>query len=280
MDIFNVFKSKPDPWGQLPGPKGGAQTPRFAVNPDAMFNLGATRALHLLFQSKVRDAAWLNSFYLAAWNASVSVGEPEHFDGPDGMPYYRLNLPAAGTDFDAQSLSNLAGMCVERNAGAAFFAHADDPETAPQFVLSMGVLDSMLRYDSPDGDPVDCEVDLRSQILFAGSRQILTASPSADFLPGYTARALHRYMSRIWGIYDPRVHLLVDPALHPSRNLVIGRKRSSFSSSAEVADEMARLAWFMPPHRSLMLMPEDWSLGDMDCLIELGTRPANRSKQL
>jgi len=269
MGIFNVFKSKPHPWGQLPGPSGGAAAPRFAVNPGAMFNLDATRALHSLFRSQTRDAAWLSSFYLAAWNASVSVGEPEHFDGPDGMPYYRLNLPGGGTDFDAQSLSNMAGICVERNAGAAFFARADDPETAPQFVLSMGVLDSMLRYDSPDGDPVDCEVDSRSQSLFAGSRQVLTASPSAEFLLGYTARALHRYMSCIWGIADPRVHLLVDPALHPSRNLVIGRKRSSFSSDQEVSDEMARLLWFMPPRRSLILMPEDWSLADMDRLGDL-----------
>jgi hypothetical protein len=272
MGIFNFLKPKPTLPGQSDhaAPDTRAGSNRFAVDPNAMFDIGATRTLDVLFQTQERDAAWLNAFYPAAWNASVSVPPICHFDGPDGMPYYRLNMPNPNTDFEAQSLSNLAATCVERNAGAAFFANANDPETAPQFVMSMGLLDSMLRYGSPGGDPVDCEDDLQMKARFSGSQQVLTASPSAEFLPAYTARALYRYMSRIWGISDPRVRLLIDPTLATSRNLVIGRKRSSFRSSEEVGDEMARLLWFMPPNRALILMPEDWSLSQMDQLGELG----------
>ena len=240
---------------------------RFAIDSNAMFDIGATRVLDALFQKQERDAAWLNTFYTAAWNASMSVPELYHFDGPDGMPYYRLNIPTPNCDFEAQSLSNLATYCVERNAGAAFFAAADDPETKPQFVLSMGAIDAMLRFNSPEGDPIDNE-GIRSKSMMISAQQVLTASPSRDFLPAYTARALHRYMSRIWGIADPRVHLLVDPSRSPSRNLVIGRKRSSFSSNQEVSDEMARLLWFLPPKRSLILMPEDWSFDQMDPLFD------------
>ncbi len=271
MAFFDFLKGRP----AKSAPYGAAKNhhtivgERFAVDHTTMFDIGATRRLDELFRAPERDSAWLDSFYRAAWNASVEQPNPAYFDGPDGMPYYRFNLPNPGCDFEAQSLSNLVGTCVERNAGAAFFSSAADPETAPQFVMSMGVLDAMLRYDAPDGDPVD-----REGGLVKGSskdeRQVLTATPSQDFLPAYTARALHRYMSRIWGIDDPRVHLLVDPTLRPSRNLVLGRKRSSFRSSEEVEDEMARLLWFMPPKRALILMPEDWSLAQMDRLSDLG----------
>ena len=99
---------------------------------------------------------------------------------------------------------------------------------------------------------------------------MLTGSPSADFLPPYAARGLHRYMSHIWGIEDPRVHLLVDRDLRPSRNLVIGRKRSSFASDEEMAGEMRRLSWFLPPHRAMILMPEDWTVATMNRLADLG----------
>ena len=271
MSIFNFLKSQPVERAPM---VASTTAPRstglpFAVDPDAMFDIDATRTLDALFQTQERDAAWLDAFYPAAWNASVSVPPLYHFDGPDGMPYYRLNMPSPNTDFEAQSLSNLAATCVERNAGAAFFANASDPETAPQFVMSMGLIDSMLRYGSPSGDPVDLEDDVLMKAKFSGSRQVLTASPSAEFLPAYAARAIHRYMSRIWGIEEPRVHLLVDPSLSPSRNLVIGRKRSGFSSDQEVNDEMARLLWFMPPKRSLILMPDDWSFDQMDRLSDL-----------
>lgn len=267
MGIFSLFKPKVVEQPDVSTPDMRTNDVRFAVNPDAMFDIGATRSLDALFQTQERDAAWLNAFYPAAWNASVSVPEIYHFDGPDGMPYYRLNLPSPNADFEAQSLSNLANTCVERNAGAAFFSSAADPETSPQFVMPVGVLDAMLRFDSPEGDPVDSENNPAKATT--GSREVLTATPSKEFLPAYTARALHRYMSRIWGIADPRIHLLIDPSLSPSRNLVIGRKRSSFSSDQEVTDEMARLLWFMPPNRSLILMPEDWSFDQMDRLSDL-----------
>lgn len=271
MNIFNFLKPRASQQTSGSTPFSHSVGSRFAVAPTAMFDIAATRTLDRLFQTSERDAAWLDAFYPAAWNASVSVPVLSYFHGPDGMPYYRLNLPSPNADFEAQSLSNLARTCVERNAGAAFFTSAADPVTTPQFVMSMGLLDSMLRYDSTEGDPVDGAGRPAERI--AGDRKILLASPSEHLLPAYTARALFRYMSGIWGIADPRVHLLVDPSLSPSRNLVIGRKRSSFSSDQEVTDEMARLLWFMPPKRSLILTPEDWSLNQMERLADLDKAP-------
>jgi hypothetical protein len=251
---------------------GGRSSGRhFDINPTSMFDIAATRRLDRLFRQVDRGAAWQSAFFAAAWNASVSQPEFPHFDGPDGMPYFRLDLPTANTNFSADCLANLSRRCLDVNAGAAFFANADDPIAAPQFVLSMGVIDSLLRYDSPNGDPADrVEADRSNNVIrMKTGDQILCASPSADYLPEYSARALHRYMTRVWRIEDPRVSLMINKRLTPARNLVIGRKQSSFLSSAEIESEMARLLWFLPPNRSLILMPEDWALSDMDRLNDL-----------
>ena len=214
------------------------------------------------------------------WYASISVPGPAYFDGPDGFPYWRLNIPRENTAFESQSLGNLARGCVERNAGAAFFESPDDPEALPLFVLSMGLLDSLLRYDSALGDPVDRaeageghnsdifdvkQVGTQHHAMTGqAEHQIMTGSPNADFRPPYTARALHRYMTHIWGIEDPRVHPLIDRDMRPSRGLVIGRKHSSFASEDEIAGEMRSLFWFLPRHRTVVLMPDDWKFEKMD----------------
>lgn len=253
-----------------------------------MFDLDKTRSLERLFAipEQQRDAAWTEAFLDAAWFASISVPEPNHFDGPDGFPYWRLNLPSAHTSFDSQCLANLARQCCEYQAGAAVFASAADPDSNPQYVFSMGTLDSLLRFDSPDGDPLDrAESDPSSKtqtffpavddpqhefLVTAKAHDVLTGAPSRDFLPPYTARGIARYMTIVWGIEAPRVGLMVNTAIAPSRALIIGRKRSSFASEEEIARELRRLSWFLPSWRSIILLPEEWALSSLTPLAELG----------
>ena len=250
--------------------------PRFAVDRERMFDLSLTQWLQALFAvpGAQRGEGWYEDFFGSMWNASIELADPQEFTGPDGFRYLRLNIPRADAPFDSQSLANLAAICVQRGSGAAFFASPDDLEDAAQYVFSLGKLDSLLRYDSPNGDPQD---EAESQGVQGGHRvttlteahDVLTGAPSAEFLPPPVARALAHFMTEALGIADPRVHLLVDAKLRPTRNLVIGLKRSRFESEEQVADAMQRLFWYMPPLRSLMLMPEDWSEADMTRLTDI-----------
>jgi hypothetical protein len=68
---------------------------------------------------------------------------------------------------------------------------------------------------------------------------------------------------------EPRIALVVDPQMTPTRNLVIGRKFSEFPDQ-EIAAQAARmLLWYLPPRRYLLLMPENWSADQMRPLREL-----------
>lgn len=82
-----------------PAASGGQ---RFGVDRARMFDLNRTRRLEGLFRTPRAgcDEAWVEAFYDAAWYASIELGDPVHFSGPDGFSYYRLNLPRANVAFD------------------------------------------------------------------------------------------------------------------------------------------------------------------------------------
>jgi hypothetical protein len=253
---------------------------RFTLDRNAMFDLQRTAVLEQLFAGGgERDDAWFGRFYDAAWYASMILVSDEAFSGPDGMPNLRLELPRGGEAFDSQCLANLAEPCLGRGCGAALFAAPGDPPEAAQFVVPFGVLDSMLRYDSPVGDPVDiaewalppAPPPKRGFFGFgkAPPREVLLASPSPDYLPPYEARALHHYLTNRWELEDPRVQLLIDAQNRPTRNLIIGRKRSTFADGGLLQDLMRYTSWYLPPGRGFALMPEDWSLNQMTPLREL-----------
>jgi hypothetical protein len=273
MGILDLFRrAKP----ASPPPAPVAAERRFHQDRGRMFDIGKTGQLAALFAAPRdgRDAAWVAAFWDAAWCGSVALAEPQTFLGPDGFPYLRLDLPRADTAFDSQCLANLAGDCLKNRVGAAFFASPDDGPDQAQFVLAYGVIDSLLRYDSPFGDPIDLaeaqapvdgetfdvERGVWSQTTITkAAHEVLVASPSGDFLPPETAAALCGFLEQAWGLADPRVELLIDMKLRPHRVLVIGRKRSEFPEGSDV-DHMARtLLWYLPPSRTVMLMPEDGS---------------------
>ena len=260
----------------------GSPGRRYVSIPEARFSLEDTNRLALAMQvpREQRDSHWLDEFQGAAWNASIVLPTEPVFLGPDGMPYVRLELPPVGEAVETNCLSNLFVSMAEQGLGAAFFKNNTDPPETAEYVVPTGVLESLRAYGTWDGDPNDVvELASRPQQHSAESgiektdveteRQVMVGSPSESYLPKHTARLLYRHLTEGWKMEDPRVALVVDPQMSPTRNLVIGRKFSEFPDQ-EVAGQAARmLLWYMPPHRYLLLMPENWTTEQMRPLREL-----------
>jgi hypothetical protein len=160
------------------------------------------------------------------------------------------------------------------------FASPDDPPEAAEYVFPFGELDSLLRFDSPDGDPLDIAQTAlppmpvqRRGWLGLGSREpartVLLATPSEDFLPSYAAKALHAYLTRSWGLKNPRVQLLTDLSMRPHRPLVIGARPRDFPPGTDIAHLMQYVLWHLPPSRSVVLMPDAMRLEEMTPLRDL-----------
>jgi hypothetical protein len=255
---------------------------RFLSVPEERFNLDDTNLLAQAMEipREQRDIRWLEAFQIAAWNASVVLPKEPVFLGPDGMPYVRLELPPVGEAVETNCLSNLYVSMAEQGLGAAFFKNSTDAPDAAEYVMPTGVLESLRSYGTWDGDPEDiAELTAKPQQHAGDSgveqtsveteRQVMVGSPSDSYLPKHTARLLYRHLTEGWKMEDPRVAMVVDPQMTPTRNLVIGRKFSDFPD-AEVAAQAARmLLWYLPPRRYLLLMPENWSADQMRPLREL-----------
>jgi hypothetical protein len=264
---------------------------RYVSVPEARFNLEDTNRLAqaMVVPREQRDGQWLEEFQDGAWNASVVLPNEPVFLGPDGMPYVRLELPPIGEAVETNCLSNLFVSMAEQGLGAAFFKNNSDAAEAAEYVVPTGVLESLRAFGTWNGDPEDvAELAVKPQQAAqdgageggAGQggiektdvdteRQVMVGPPSESYLPKHTARLLHRHLTEGWKMEDPRIALVVDPQMTPSRNLVIGRKFSEFPDQ-ETAGQAARmLLWYMPPHRYLLLMPENWTTDQMRPLREL-----------
>ena len=261
-----------------------AATPgrRFVSVPEERFNLDDTNRLAQAMEvpREQRDSRWLDALQGAAWNASIVLPTEPVFLGPDGMPYVRLELPPVGEAVETNCLSNLFVSMAEQGLGVAFFKNNTDPPEAAEYVMPTGVLESLRAYGTWDGDPDDvAELTAQPPQHAADSgiektdveteRQVMVGPPSESYLPKHTARLLYRHLTEGWKMEDPRIALVVDPQMTPTRNLVIGRKFSEFPDQ-ETAGQAARmLLWYLPPRRYLLLMPENWSADQMRPLSEL-----------
>lgn len=260
---------------------------RFGNDRSRMFDLEQTRMLnaqlHVPFED--RDENWSEAFYPAAWNASIQLPAEPIVQGPDGYHYLRLDIPANGP-FESNCLANVADYCLDNTLGVAFFL---DPEaTAASSVMSLGQLYSMMRYDSWEGDPQDVDerrrgpvgqgVDIDAhptgsqRLTFRESHEILLGAPSRDFLPSTLAAGIHRHLTGFWGMERPMVGLLVDPQLAPSRNLLLNCKAEDAPDPEHLAAHVQMLLWYLPPARSLMLLPDGWSEENMVPLADYADR--------
>jgi hypothetical protein len=257
-----------------------ADPDRFAVVPDEKFDLAETDRLYALFAVArgKRDDRWFADFRRAAWSASVVVASPPIFAAPDGFLYMRLALPPPNQPFQSNCLSNLCAACAERGWGIAFFASDADPPQAVQYAIPTGVLESLRSFGSWDGDPLDqAEIEgeaATTEITVTAAREVLVAAPSPEYLPRHTAKLLHDHLVKRWQLAEPSVALLIDTELKPTRNLVIGKKHSDFADAADAERQMRMLLWYLPPARSLVLMPEDWNLDQLTPLSDLGSERA------
>ena len=284
MGLFDLFRrSAPQPESQPrvePEEPLGTGLHRFERDPSRKFDPARTASLARLLEvpSGQRDPDWVMRFWDAAWTAALAVPEPPVITGPDGFPYLRLNLPGDGASYEANSLMNIAQSMVDQGVGAAIFPSAEAPIGGNEFAIPMGVLDSILRFDHPDGEPSELEEKRRGspvsgEVTLKAGEQILIGTPSAEYLSTAAARAVHRHLSEDWGLADPRVGLLDSGSMCPSRSLIIGHSHSDLiargATDAQIAGWMQRIGWYLPPSRSLTLMPDDWDLRELTPLSQL-----------
>jgi len=208
----------------------------------------ATAAVRSLLDTppEGRTDAWIARFYASVPNAALQMEATVVFQAPDGFGYVRVRIPERGVDFEAHSISGLAMGCTERGLGIVLNAHKGQPD----WVFFYGALWSLRANGRFDGDGLESNSPPRE----TPGQRVMLAAPSEELLPAFARPILRDYLQSA-GVAEPRVVLMVDQALGPSRNLVFNLHPEDFTDQAAFRSASNRLVWFLPPGLGFITVP-------------------------
>jgi hypothetical protein len=240
--------------------------------PEQHPNPDMTLELHDLFQvpRQERDEEWLKDFFEVIPTASLRGFDPQIQHGPDGFPYLMLSIPESGEEFDAFCVADAVEYCLKAGCGIVILSQPNKIDQ-PEWIFPFGSLWAYAKYGNFVGDPSDELPDRTASnpnqqesdnTLSAAqtdeNRQVQVGAPSEDYLPSFARAAIGRFLNEAIGLQQPRVALVVDPLLKPSRSLMFAELTPDrFEKEEHFAIVMNSLRWFLPATRGLMVsVPE------------------------
>jgi len=212
-----------------------------------MFDLQKTQQLAQLFAVAPDERAeqWLEQFQDAVPTASLAARDPQIVQGPDGFPYFMLELPTAGEPFTAFCVAHILEHCTDRGYGIVI----EPARNPPGWAFTYGALWSLrargsFLWKGPTGTQVEHLED-------GEERQVLLGEPDEELMPSW-ARATLRNHLQACGIETPLVSLMMDPTMNPKRSLLFNVDPSRFAEASDFDAFMQRLSWFLPAYLPLL----------------------------
>jgi len=209
---------------------------------------------HLDVPEVERGAKWRHRFYDLVETARLIQRDPRIVHGPDGFPYYALDLPGEGDDGEI-AVADLVDLATERGFGIAI----EPFDEAAAWVFTCGDLVTRRAfggYEFPRIGVVPAETPTFRAVLKQTQRMEVLA-PSDAMLPGYVRPLLHQYFTRTLGIEHPGVLALVSPDQEPKEQLVFRIGREDFGDEEAFENAIAGLTWFLPRHLVVSILPTD-----------------------
>ena len=209
---------------------------------------------HLGVPEDERGAKWRHRFYDLVDTARLIRREPGVFLGPDGFPYYALDLPGEGEDGEV-TVADLIDRATDRGFGIAI----EPLDEAAAWVFTCGDLvtrRSFGGYEFPRIGIVPAESPTFRAVMKATERMQMLA-PDESLLPPYIRPLLYEYFTRTLGIADPGVLALVSPDQEPPEQLVFRISHDDFDGEEEFEQAIAGLTWFLPRHLVVSILPTD-----------------------
>jgi hypothetical protein len=224
------------------------------------FDLRKTQEVQELLEveREQRDAAWIDRFYAAIIDASMATTPEQVMRGPDGFPYFVLNLPPAGQPFEPFCISHILDVCLENGFGVVV-----QPEPGPaQWVFPYGLLWSLKAFGSLESALSDDDKEEPPQSGVPSGRpvnfdKVLVGQPGDSFFPTYARKVIKQFLTAKTGNATPGVLLLTDPHSRPAQSLVFSVFPEDFASREDFSDTMYRLTWFIPRHYGLISIAKD-----------------------
>ncbi len=207
---------------------------------------------HLAVPDPERGAKWRHRFYDLIETVRLRTRDPRIAIGPDGFPYFALDLPDDGRDGDV-AVGDLVELATDGGFGVAIEPH--DERAA--WVFTCGDLVTRRAFggfELPRLGVVPRETPTFRAVLKATERMEVRA-PDESMLPAYLRAPLHAYFTRMLGIREPGVLSIVSPDQDPPEQLVFKIVRDDFADEAAFEAAVAGVTWFLPRHLVVSILP-------------------------
>ncbi len=208
--------------------------------------------VHLAVPEAERGAKWRHRFYDLVETARLRRCDPQIFLGPDGFPYFALELPGEGDEGDI-AVGDLVDLATDRGFGIAI----EPVGELAAWVFTCGDLVTRRAFggwEFPRIGVAPGESATFREVLKATERMQVEA-PDESMLPRYVRPLLYLYFTRTLGIEEPAVLTLVSPDQEPREQLVFRIARDDFDDQDEFETAIAGVTWFLPRHLVVSVLP-------------------------
>ncbi|MFT4202575.1 MAG: hypothetical protein QM610_01560 [Chitinophagaceae bacterium] len=208
-----------------------------------------------------RDEKWFREFHANIPLASFKAAEPQVIEGPDGFPYFQLELPEPGVAFQCYVIDHMVPDFLFAN-GLGVVINASKGE--PDWVLTYGdVVNYAIKKDFFNTDNTHFNQGGDKQINPTDlENDVMVGQPAEFVLPAPTRSVLRSFLQKYKNVHDPKVLLMTTrtPDGREAQDLVFNFTPQDFVSEQEFQSTAQQMQWFLPRHYSLAFFSENDSL--------------------
>lgn len=208
-------------------------------------DLEKTKILDGLFDVSLeqRNEDWQKEFLANVDDASFACGDPQVISGPDGFPYFVLNIPEKNKEFQCYVLKKIIPAFIfEHGFGVVF----NPSKGQPDWVFTHGELvNYYLRgefYTKSDNWYV------QNQEVIQESEKLLVGQPSEYIIPPSVRDILRKYLAQYT---KKEVKLVLTNRPHGEeflQQIIFNLEPQDFESEEHFRGVMQNIAWFLPRH--------------------------------
>jgi hypothetical protein len=193
-----------------------------------------------------RNLQWENQFLKALTESNVSLLSQDPQTGPDGWPYLLVEAGGVSTQPATESAQKVLAWLATRGIGLAVNPRKDFPD----YVFSYGMIWSFKEtgyFYQPAPTVKDGRVEFENVTLKQAGDAV------ASYLPVYVRTILRDFL-REQGILRPKILVISQDG--KNYDLAFSLESLGNPPAAEHLGIGEAIAWFLPPHYSLVLVSE------------------------
>lgn len=208
-------------------------------------DLEKTAALDKLFAipHEQRDNNWQQSFLANIEEASFVCNDPQVISGPDGFPYFVLNIPEANKEFQCYVIKHMVPEFILDNGLGVVI---NPSKGQPDWVFTYGELVNYHLRNEFYTDSKNWYVQTENTLK--ENTEMLIGQPSEYILPLQTRNILRQYLKQYT---DVEVKFLLTNRPEGEeflQQLVFNLTPSHFQSEEHFSGVMQNIGWFLPRH--------------------------------